>query len=171
MPPRVGRFSYHRVAMTSATLVAMSPFAEKLPAALDLAPAPVRWRAVFVASLLLAAAAGFALGGRADVTAVDPELGRLLQFMAAVKGLLSLGLGGAFAWRLGHATPARLVPLYFASGAMLFAAPGLMWRLGYVGLGALFFHAGLLTALAAMGLDGGGKERLWRRVAPRTGAR
>ncbi len=151
----------------------MAQAAEKISPVLEVAPPPaLPWRAAFVLSLLLATVAGFSAGGAGvTATAPEPELGRMLQFMAAVKGLMSLAFAGAIVWRFGRSTPAGLALLYVTSGVMLFAAPGLIWQLGHVALGALLFHAGLFTFLAALAMDGGAKERLGATLAARGSAR
>jgi hypothetical protein len=129
------------------------------------------WRPLVGVCLALAAVAGFSLGGEAATPLAaepaDPELARLLQFMAIVKGLSSIAIGALIAWRLGQPTVARLAIAYGAAGAMLFAAPGLVWRMQHVAAGALLFHAGLVVFLATAAMDGGGKRWLGQRLAAR----
>lgn len=131
---------------------------------------PTSRRSLFALALAFSAAAAFALSG-SGAAQTEPELARLLQFMALVKGLLSVGLGALLIWRVGHPTAPRFNLAYLTCGAMLFASPGVIWNLQHVVAGALLFHGGLFLLLGAAALDDGAREQLAQRGAARRGVR
>lgn len=104
--------------------------------------------------------AGRALGGDAD--AFEPKLLLLLRFMAAMKFCGVLLAAGATQWRLTHPIEGRLAAGYVATLVVMAAAPGLIWSLGGIALGALLFHAGLLAFLVLAWKDDGARLPLRR---------
>ena len=108
-----------------------------------LGPWPTLWQAALPPVAILAVVAVVALSDPARLLAADPELARVLRFMAAVKGgvalvaltLLGLRLGGPVA-------PARAIG-YLLAGAGLAAAPTLIWQLTWIGSAAILFYASM----------------------------
>ena len=90
----------------------------------------------------------------------DAELAMLLRFMAAVKAMIALAVLGVTTWRLGHPAPPAVALLYLAAVALMAAAPGVIWQLAHVGVGAGLFHAGLLLFLGALVADRGEATQL-----------
>jgi hypothetical protein len=97
------------------------------------------------------AAAGIALeAGRvtgADADAFDSKLLLLLRFMAVVKFLGVLVAAAVLQWRFRTSVTGPKATVYLVALAAMAAAPGLIWSLGGIALGAFLFHAGLLAFL------------------------
>jgi hypothetical protein len=104
-------------------------------------------------------AAGFD-AARPSLLDSDPELAMLLRFMAGVKAAIALAVLGITAWRLGHPATPAVALLYLAAVSLMCAAPGMIWQLAYVGVGAGLFHAGLLLLLGALVADRGEATQL-----------
>lgn len=121
-------------------------------------PWPLPYACVFVAGAT-GLLAGHAMGGNAG--AFESTLLLLLRFMAAMKFLAVLGAAGAVHWRLMAPIEGRLGAAYGAALLVMAVAPGLIWSLGGIALGALLFHVGLLTFLYLAWKDDG--YRLKRR--------
>ncbi len=139
----------------------------------------VPWRAALAAAVILATVAAFAAGRDAAsawaVQASGPELTQLLRFMAVVKLGMALGASGLAWWRLGNPLSAGLALSYLAACALMAAAPGLIWSMGHVVLGAVLFHAGFALLLLLGWADRGeiqaatlGRLRLGQRLATGT---
>ncbi len=103
--------------------------------------------------LVLATIAALAVGGIAiaggEAAGQDPDLVRLMRFMAALKGGFALvALAGCF-WRL--ARPAQFWRRFvYVAGPPLMSAGALgLWALRDPGLFALALHLGLFAVLAA----------------------
>jgi hypothetical protein len=100
---------------------------------------------------MFAMALGFAAGQWAatpDTQAeMEPALALLLRFMALIKLATAVALAALAYWRLGRPA-SRTAALGFCAASMLMAlAPGFIWSLGHIGLGAGLFHAGLALFL------------------------
>jgi len=130
---------------------------------------PAVWRASLWQPALLVlvgatAAAGWLAAGvdaaRPSLLDSDPELAMLLRFMAGVKAAIALAVLGVTAWRLGHPATPAVILLYLAAVSLMCAAPGVIWQLAYVGVGAGLFHAGLLLLLGALVADRGEATQL-----------
>lgn len=154
------------MASSPVTSLAMTPTAA-VPAALATAqPSKVRlpWRGVALLAMGAALVVGFAV--RAGPAPADAELARLLQFMAVVKGAMSVGLGAVIAWRFAHPVSKGFALAYLIAGVMLFASPGIIWQ-QHVVLGAVLFHAGLVLVFVAGWRDGAARERATQRWSAR----
>lgn len=121
---------------------------------------PLRWAPAAVAGVMVAAAVlGFLLSHDAASAAAlretDPGLVRLLRGMAVLKAVLAAGVGALVVWRLRHPAGPRLAALYVLAGALVAAAPGVVWTLGHLIAGAALFHAGLLLLIALAWADRG----------------
>ncbi len=110
----------------------------------------------------LSGLAGFALA--VPNVEIEPRLALLLRFMAAVKAATVLAALGLTCWRLRSPVATSAALGYVAALAAMAAAPGLIWSLNHVALGAACFHVGLFGFLVcALRDDGIG------RLLPRAG--
>ena len=146
--------------MTSITSQASST---KAPAGANaLSPAKAR------ALLALVIAASFAVGllatgteASASAIALDgADLTRLLRAMALLKALIAVGMVAAVMWRLGSPVTLAWWAAYALACGGAAAGPGLIWRMAYVGEGALTLHAGLLAGLILLWRDPAVSARL-----------
>ncbi len=116
------------------------------PAAARLSRAALLYAAVGAAGL-----GGFVAGRWAGRWAgsgsegMEWQLVFLLRFMALVKGAMVLGALGLTQWRLRRPASDRLALGYGVALAAMALAPGLIWSLDAIALGAACFHAGLLV--------------------------
>ena len=104
-----------------------------------------------IASVVLAASCALALGlddasARAAASA-GPELVRVLQFMAAIKDAIGLGIAGLVAWRFLSPARAALAAAAIASCALLAAGAALVWCMAHIVLGSALFYAGLFALM------------------------
>ena len=129
-----------------------SPTAPRLTSVTRHSVRPAWWLPFVVTTF--AGLAAFALAGR-DAGEFEPRLALLLRFMAALKAVAVLAALGLTCWRLRTpiATPMRLG--YLAALASMAAAPGLIWSLAHIALGAACFHAGLFGFLVCALRDDG----------------
>jgi hypothetical protein len=102
--------------------------------------------------ILAAAIAGGVMGTGAHASAqavakAGPELTRLLRAMAVIKMLIAIPVTAAIFWRLGAAITLPWFAAYALAGASMAAAPGMIWSMAHVGLGAMLLHGGLLASL------------------------
>ena len=106
---------------------------------------PTPWQAALPPVVVLAVIAVWVLADPAPTLAADPELARVLRFMAAVKGGMALVALALVGLRLGAPVmPSRgLGYLLAAAGAA--AAPTLIWQLTWIGPAALLFYASVGT--------------------------
>ncbi len=118
---------------------------------------PTSWQAALPPVVVLAVVTVWALADPSRTLAADPELARVLRFMAAVKGATALVALALLGLRLG----APVAPLpglgYLLAAAGAAAAPTLIWQLTWVGPAALLFYASVGT-LAVLGW---GDARRW----------
>lgn len=112
-------------------------------------------RAVVVAVVLVATALAAALARPQPALLADPELARLLRWMALLKAGIAAAAFALVWWRAGRAIlPARLLA-YALGTAILAAAAVMVWQLAVVAATSVVFHATLL-ALAVLALGDGG---------------
>jgi heme A synthase len=107
--------------------------------------------------MVVAAAVGVVVGRGAGVAVADVDLARLMHFTAAVKALLSVGIGAVIWWRVGHPLTAGVGVVYFVAAVSLLVAPGLLWQMAHLPLAAALFHVGLVGFLVAMAVDKAGR--------------
>src|SRR5271166_4619541 len=117
------------------------------------------WRGVLIGLAVLAGGLAVLLAnGAASAGAAaeaGPELARLLRLMAIVKAAMALAALWLIDWRLRQPASLRLSALYVTAATLLATAPGLIWSLSHVALGAVLFHGGLGLLIALAYLDGG----------------
>jgi peptidoglycan/LPS O-acetylase OafA/YrhL len=121
-----------------------------------------RSRAALAAVVLVAAAAGFAAGawgGPAAAAQAEPDLVRLMRFMAGVKALLAFGAAAAVVWRLGAPVTALRLAAYATAAAAMAAGPGLIWGMTHVVAGSVLLHGGLVATVLLLWRDPG--TALW----------
>lgn len=112
----------------------------------------VRRRTVLALATAAALAAGAALGPSA--TGTEPDLVRLMRFMAAMKGGFAVLAFAACWYRLARpAAPWRSL-VYLAAPALMAGGALALWRLAAPGVSAGALHLGLLALLAAALTDG-----------------
>jgi hypothetical protein len=123
-----------------------------LPAAkARLSPALLVWGIGGAAGL-----AGLLIGLRSAPPPMDPALVPLLRFMAVIKGAMAVGAGALAQWRLQGDAGIWLKWSLLGATALMMVAPGVIWGLNHIVLGALLFHAGLVVFLVASARDGFG---------------
>ncbi|HEV7438496.1 MAG TPA: hypothetical protein VGN94_02560 [Methylobacterium sp.] len=114
------------------------------PRALD---AVLPQRAILLLATVVALAGASTLGQPVEA---EPDLVRLMRFMALIKGAFAAVALAACLWRLGRpvagwwrAAAYGLAPALMAGGAAA------LWRLAWPGAASLGLHLGLLALLAA----------------------
>jgi len=120
--------------------------------------APLVWGTAAAAGL-----AGLVVGLLAKPPYMDAELVPLLRFMALIKAGMALGAAALTQWRLRREAGVWVAGALVGSTALMMGAPGLIWALTHVVLGAVLFHAGLVVFLVAAARDGFGVKagRVW----------
>lgn len=127
--------------MSSAIPVASTVTVAHTPARLNLR------RVLLLAGTAVAIGLTASLGAAA--TEADPDLVRLLRFMAALKGAFALIALGACYWRLARPAAAWREAVYVAGPALMAAGALGLWRMQAAGLAALLLHGGMFALLAA----------------------
>lgn len=104
------------------------------------------------ALLLLGTVTAFAVAGSLnDAVAhdLDPDLVRLMRFMALLKGaFLAVALAATF-WRLARPASAWRTAVYVFGPAAMAAGTVALWRLQDAGMAAVTLHVGLFALVAA----------------------
>ncbi|SEP07999.1 hypothetical protein SAMN02799625_04600 [Methylobacterium sp. UNC300MFChir4.1] len=107
-----------------------------------------RARLLLAALTILALPLAFVAAARIPAAPVDPDLVRVIRFMALLKGGFALAaLAGCF-WRLGQPAGWRSA-VYVAGPPLMALGAGGLWSLRDPGLAALGLHLGLFAVLAA----------------------
>lgn len=118
---------------------------------------PAIARALLALVIAVSFAGGlFATGREASASAIalaGADLTHLLRAMALLKALIAAGTVAAVMWRLGSPVTLAWWAAYALACAATTAGPGLIWRMAYVGAGALILHIGLLAALILLWRD------------------
>ncbi len=135
---------------------------------------PSRSFAARLAALALAAMFGLAASLAAELGAgagADADLERLMQAMAALKGIIAAALIAAMGWRVSMpASPASLA-LYLLAAAAMTSGVGLMWRMSHLAETAFLMHAGLFGAIFLLLRDRTIIARIEQEIARRARAR
>ena len=82
--------------------------------------------------------------------------------MAIVKAALAAGAVALVWWRSAYPASRRAMLAYVAACLLMAAAPGLIWSMAHVILGAVLFHAGLALLLLVCWTDGASTQHLFR---------
>lgn len=106
-------------------------------------------RALLALLTILALAGVWAAVARAPDTTIDPDLVRVIRFMALIKGGFALAALAGCAWRLARPAAPWRVPIYVAGPPLMAAGAIGLWSLHDPGIAALGLHLGLLAVLAA----------------------
>ena len=121
-----------------------------LPAAADCASG--RSRSARGALVLLTAAAVLgagALAARDPGAALDPDLVRVLRFMALIKGGFALAAFAGCFWRLARPAGPWRMPIYVVGPPLIAAGAIGLWSAQALPIAAAGLHLGLLALLAA----------------------
>jgi|GEM_PF-1366291 len=114
--------------------------------------AGVRTRPARAALLVLTAVALLGAGAvtlRAPATPLDPDLVRVIRFMAAIKGGLALAAVAACFWRLARPAAPWRTAIYVAGPPVMAGASIALAALQSPALAAASLHLGLLAVTAA----------------------
>jgi hypothetical protein len=103
-----------------------------------------------------AALIGLLIGLQSGMPRMDAALVPLLRFMAVLKAGMAIGAAALVQWRLQGEAGAALKWSLLGATALMMAAPGLIWELNHIILGAVVFHTGLVMFLVAAARDGFG---------------
>lgn len=121
-------------------------------------PGRVLLRGLLVGGTLLALSAVVAVSRPDEALLADPELARLIRFMAVVKAAFVVLAAGLAAWRFAWVIATQMAVSYLVGTWMMAAATGLIWQLSAIPLAAVLFHAGGLALLVTAFLDRRGLE-------------
>ncbi|MER2269397.1 hypothetical protein [Methylobacterium oxalidis] len=124
-------------------------------------------RATMVGLALAAPAAAFALGGAPSE--IEPDLARLIRFMALLKGGFALAALLVCLWRLARPAAPWREAVYLAAPALMAGGAAALWQMQVVGPAALALHAGLFAFLAAALTDPDFFPRGFRRLRQAAG--
>jgi hypothetical protein len=108
---------------------------------------PLGLRCALLGGAILAVAVAATFGDPAAHLRADPDLSRLLRGMAVIKAALALGALAVLYWRLARPIQPATAMAYVVGAWLMAAASMIVWRLSFIGLGALAFHSGELTLL------------------------
>lgn len=111
------------------------------------APSAITLRRAALVLFAGVAALGAAALPDASAARGDADLVRLMQGMAALKGLTVLGAVAALWWRFAQPVPARMAAGYVLCTAVMAAGVVLIWRLSHIGETAIAFHTALFAIL------------------------
>ena len=90
-----------------------------------------------------------AAAARAPGAAVDPDLVRVIRFMALMKGGFALAAFAGCFWRLARPAGPWRTPIYVAGPPLMAAGAIGLWSLQGLPIAAAGLHLGLLAVLAA----------------------
>jgi hypothetical protein len=122
------------------------------------------WIALLYAAALVAGGTGIAVAATVEPSASSEwQLALLLRFMAVLKAAMVLGAVGLTHWRLRQPIGDALFAGYVTCLSLMLVAPGLIWSLQHIALGAALFHAGLLGFLLLAWRDDATGKLLSRR--------
>jgi hypothetical protein len=103
-------------------------------------------RAILLIAAFLALAGASVLGQPAEA---EPDLVRLLRFMALIKGAFAVAALAAGLWRLGRPVAGWRAAAYTLAPALMAGGALALWRLVWPGPASLGLHLGLLAFLVA----------------------
>ena len=106
-------------------------------------------RVLLVAGTLAGVTLATALGAGVGSSDADPDLLRLMQFMALLKGGFAVMALGACFWRLARPAAAWREMVYVAGPGVMAAGAVCLWQLQWTGLAAAGLHIGMFALLGA----------------------
>lgn len=128
------------------TAITTSPTVEPVQAGLAVG-ARARRRALLLLLTVTALAPAAILG--AGEAGADPELVRLLRFMALLKGVFAVIALGTCWWRLARPAAAWRETVYVAGPGLMAGGAACLWQLQSAGLATIGLHLGMFALLAA----------------------
>jgi len=113
------------------------------------APLSSPWvlRCALLGGAILAVAVAAMFGDPAAHLKADPDLSHLLRGMAVIKAALASAALAVLSWRFARPIPPATAMAYVVGAWLMAAASMIVWRLSFIGLGALAFHSGELMLL------------------------
>jgi hypothetical protein len=120
-------------------------------------------RAALVALTAVAVLGATAAAVRAPAAAIDPDLARVMRFMALMKGGFALAAFAACLWRLARPAAAWRTAVYVVGPPLMAGGAIGLWALLSPALAAGALHLGLLAVLAAALTDADFLPDLMRR--------
>ncbi|GEP00504.1 hypothetical protein [Methylobacterium haplocladii] len=124
-----------------------------------------RRRILLFAVAMSAIGLGTVIGPGTAFLIVDPDLVRLLHFMAVLKGAFALLAFGISYWRLERPAALWREVVYVVGPGLMVGGALCLWQLQSAGLAAAGLHIGLFALLAAALTDGAFIPRLVRPAA------
>lgn len=106
-------------------------------------------RLMLAALTVLALPLAWIAAGRSPAAAIDPDLVRVIRFMALIKGGFALAALAGCLWRLGRPAAAWRSLVYVAGPPLMAVGAAGLWSLHDAGSAALALHLGLFALLAA----------------------
>ena len=106
-------------------------------------------RALLVLGTVAGIGVAAALGAGPTASETDPDLVRLLHFMALMKGVFALVAFAACYWRLARPAVAWREAVYVAGPGLMAAGAVCLWQLQAAGLSAAVLQIGMFALLAA----------------------
>ncbi len=125
-------------------------------------------------ALALAGVLGLAAALAAEASPVagaDADLERLMQAMAALKGIIAGALIAAMGWRLSIPTSPARFTLFLVAAAAMTSGIGFMWRMSHLAETAVLLHAGLFGAIFLLLRGRTIVEKIEQEIARRVRAR
>ena len=119
----------------------------RLPAGTAAVPATARWRLALLGGVAAAMIIAVVVGDPAPLLQADPELGRLLRSMAAIKFSLVAAALVILWWRMGKPLQGSLATGYLAATWALAGAATLIWQLSLLAPASIVFHTATLSLL------------------------
>lgn len=122
-------------------------------------------RRILLVATAPALAASVVVVAHGNATGADPDLVRVLRFMAAMKAGFALIAWAACFWRLARPAASWRTAVYVSGPPVMIAGTAGMWSLHHLGASALGLHLGLLAVLAAALTDPDfiSSRKLWSR--------
>jgi hypothetical protein len=110
--------------------------------------ARIAYRRYLFTAVVLLGLSGLVIGQiTTPAAAIEPELTRLLRFMAVVKLGMVSGATWLVAWRLSWPCPPYLARGYLIALALTAICPGLIWFMSYLPGAIGVFHVGTLLGI------------------------
>lgn len=106
-------------------------------------------RTLLSAGIVSALALGMSSGAYGELPAIEPDLRRLLRFMAALKGVFAILAFGVCFWRLARPSSAWREVIYVVGPGLMAGGSVFLWHGHSAGLAAVVLHVGLFALLVS----------------------